>query len=647
MTDIAVVGMSCCYPDARSPQELWENVLAQRQAFRRFPPERLRLADHYNQDAKAPDTTYASQGAFLANYEFDRVRFRVSGSTYRASDLAHWLALDIATQALADAGFLTAESMPGVTTRVIVGNTLTGEFARANALRLRWPYVRRVVEASLREVGWNTQQCASFLSKLESSYKAPFAPIGEETLAGGLSNTIAGRICNYFHFNGGGYTVDGACASSLLAIATACTALTDGEADLALAGGVDLSLDPFELVGFAKTAALAPAEMRVYDQDSHGFIPGEGCGFVVLMRYEDALAQQRRVHALVRGWGISSDGGGGITRPEVGGQLLALTRAYQKACLDINSVEYFEGHGTGTSVGDQTELQTLTRARQQTRAAGASARHATIGSIKTNIGHTKAAAGVAGFIKTVMALSTQILPPQTGTRKPHPELLGEQAVLQTRSTGTVWPPDRPLRAGVSAMGFGGINTHLVLEGMGNRRRDHLTKPERSLLSSAQDEELFLLAAQDTADLRLQVAHLLTFASRLSRAELTDLAQHLAQTLKKGTVRAALLAATPTELTGRLEHLLTLLDGPEQLVLDERGQIFLGYGQTPPRVGFLFPGQGSPAYLQDGLLRRRFDFVGELYSRSGLTTTGDGQDTSVAQPAIVTASMAALRVLQRL
>ncbi|HEU5376636.1 MAG TPA: beta-ketoacyl synthase N-terminal-like domain-containing protein, partial [Ktedonobacteraceae bacterium] len=642
MTDIAIVGMSCCYPDAQSPQELWENVLAQRQAFRRFPAERLRLEDYFSRDPTTPDTTYASQGAFIKNYAFDRVRFRISGASYRASDLVHWLALDIASRALTDAGFTTAESLPTSTSRVIVGNTLTGEFSRANGLRLRWPYVRRVVEAALREENWDTEQCQTFLGKLEKIYKAPFAPIGEETLAGGLSNTIAGRICNYFDLKGGGYTVDGACASSLLAIVTACEALANGEVDLALAGGVDLSLDPFELVGFAKTSALAPEEMRVYDRRSHGFIPGEGCGFVALMRYEDALAQQRRIYALVRGWGISSDGSGGITRPEVEGQYLALTRAYRKAGIEIDSVEYFEGHGTGTGVGDTVELKTLARALQQ---AQTEISPATIGSVKANIGHTKAAAGVAGFIKATMALSTQIIPPTTGNFRAHPELLAHTESLRTRREGIIWPSDRPLRAGVSAMGFGGINTHLVLESISNKRKGLITKQERALLSSPQESELLLFAAQSTEEMRQQLTHILTFASQISQAELTDLALHLARTLKPGSVRVALLASSPTNLETGLERVLPLLDGAQDRIINVQEGIFFGRGDALPRIGFLFPGQGSPTYLHGGVLRRRFDTVDNLYASANLPEAGDEKDTVIAQPAIVTASLAALRVLK--
>ncbi|MDY7016134.1 MAG: polyketide synthase, partial [Cyanobacteriota bacterium] len=295
---IAIIGLACEYPDARSPVELWENVLAQRQAFRQLPPERLNLNDYFSADRAAPDRTYASQAALIEGYQFDRVGFRVPSSTFNSADLAHWLALDIAARALTDAGFPNAEGLPRERAGVLLGNTLTGEFSRANVLRLRWPYVRRLVEKALREQNWDWQQLQPFLEQLETQYKQPFPEVAEETLAGGLSNTIAGRICNHFDLHGGGYTLDGACSSSLLAVANACTALAMGDLDVALAGGVDLSLDPFELVGFAKTGALAPEKMRIYDRDSAGFFPGEGCGFVVLMRYEDAIAQFRNIYAV-------------------------------------------------------------------------------------------------------------------------------------------------------------------------------------------------------------------------------------------------------------------------------------------------------------------------------------------------------------
>ena len=301
----------------------------------------------------------------IEGFEFDRVAFRVVGSTYRSADLAHWLALDVAAKALADAGFAEGKGLPHETTGVLLGNTLTGEFSRANVLRLRWPYVRRVVAEALAKEGWSAEKRGSFLDRLEAEYKSPFPPVGEETLAGGLSNTIAGRICNHFDLKGGGYTVDGACASSLLAVANACAALATGDLDVALAGGVDLSLDPFELTGFAKIGAFAADEMRVFDQRSAGFWPGEGCGFVTLMRHEDALAQGRRVYAVIRGWGFPPTAGAASRDPEADGQLEALRRAYRRAGFGFDTVLYCEGHGTGTAVGDATELEVLSRARRE------------------------------------------------------------------------------------------------------------------------------------------------------------------------------------------------------------------------------------------------------------------------------------------
>lgn len=645
-TAIAIVGMSCCYPDARSLHELWENVLAGRRAFRRIPPERLRVEDYLSPDREAPDSIYAAEAAVIEGYEFDRVGFRVAGGTFRAADMAHWLALDLAAQSLSDGGFEGGAGLPSETTGVFLGNTLTGEFSRANVLRLRWPYVRRLAEDALREEAWSDERRAAFLEKLEASYKEPFPAVGAESLAGGLSNTIAGRICNHFDLKGGGYTVDGACASSLLAVANACSALAAGDVDVALAGGVDLSIDPFELVGFAKTGALASGQMRVYDARSDGFAPGEGCGFVVLMRQEDALAERRRVYATVRGWGVSSDGRGGITRPEVEGQGLALQRAYKRAGFGIETVAYFEGHGTGTSVGDTTELKALSQAR---RGAAQAAPPAAIGSIKANIGHTKAAAGVAGLIKATLAVHAGILPPTTGCEEPHAELRGDSPALMTLKEGRPWPEGAPRRAGVSAMGFGGINAHVVLEGDARTARTAFSNREKALLSSQQDAEIFLLAASDAEGMRRQVARLLAFAARISRAELGDLSARLEQDLDDHQrVRAAVVASSPAELAERLSKLDSVIVGAAATHSDARAGVFFNRAATTrPRVGLLFTGQGVAASPDGGILRRRFEGVRELYARASLADSGDRVATEFAQPAIVTASLAGLAVLERL
>lgn len=640
---IAIVGMACRYPDARSPDELWENALAQRRAFRRIPAERLNLNDYLSSDRQSPDQTYSTEGAFIEGYEFDRARFRVPGGTYRAADPVHWLTLDVAAAALEDAGFPEGEGLPREATGVFVGNTLTGEFSRANTMRLRWPYVRRVVRKVLEDEPVERQR--EILARMELLYKKPFPPVGAETLAGGLSNTIAGRVCNHFDLKGGGYTVDGACASSLLAVINACSSLTVGDLDVAIAGGVDLSTDPFELVGFAKTGALASDMMRVYDARSAGFWPGEGCGLIVLMRHEDALLKRRRIYAVIRGWGVSSDGSGGITRPEVEGQLIALRRAYARAGYGADTVAYFEGHGTGTAVGDATELQALTRARRD--AAGDEVSPAVVSSIKAIIGHTKAAAGVAGLIKAAMALDAQILPPTVGCDEPHEELKRDQPALRALKQGELFASGASMRAGVSAMGFGGINTHVTLEATRDDRRQSLTSKERTLLTSAQDAELFLFSARDVDQLEHQIDRVLAYAERLSRSELTDLARCLSEKVRPLPVRAAVVANSPAELLSRLEALKSRARSGEARVIDLNSGLFLSTDLSSARIGFLFPGQGSPSYKDGGVWGRRFSFLDDLYAYTKQQWRGDGVSTDVAQPAIVASSLAGLRVLSRL
>jgi enediyne polyketide synthase len=632
MTRIAVVGMSCRYPDATSPQELWENALSGRRAFRRLPDVRMNLDDYYDADPTVPDKFYARTAAVIEGYHFDRIAYKVAGSTFRSTDLTHWLALDVAAMALADAGFPMGEGLPRERTGVVVGNSLTGEFSRANQLRLRWPYVRRMVAAALKEQNWDDDQLGGFLDDFEATFKGPFPAIDEDTLAGALSNTIAGRICNYFDLKGGGYTVDGACSSSLLSVATAGKALIDGDVDVAVAGGVDLSIDPFEIIGFAKTGALASGEMRVYDRAANGFWPGEGCGMVVLMREQDAMRGGHRIYASIAGWGISSDGKGGMTRPESAGYQLALDRAYERAGFGIETISLFEGHGTGTKVGDATELGALSEAR---RRAGATGAPAAIGSIKGMIGHTKAAAGVAGLIKAALAVHHEVLPPSIGCVDPNELLTGDSPALRVLRGAEGWPAGAPVRAGVTAMGFGGINTHIVLESPRPRRRAGLDTRTRALASSAQDCELLLLDAADADDMVAQLDRLIAFLPSIAYAQLGDLAATLHADLRDRPLRAAVLAASPQDAEQRLRRLRDEVAAGRTTLITPDGQLLLGTVSGPARIGFLFPGQGSGRGVSGGALRRRFADAAEVYAGAALPDGADAVATEVAQPRIVT------------
>ncbi|WP_031226270.1 polyketide synthase, partial [Streptomyces roseochromogenus] len=543
---IAVVGMACRYPDADDPAQLWDLVLRKRRAFRRLPEERLAVEDYADPTRRDPDSTYATRAALLEGWRFDRGAFRVPGAVHRATDPAHWLALETAARALEDAGVPGGAGLDRDRVAVVIGNTLTGEVTRARTMRLRWPYVRAVLDAVLSEEGLTGTQREKVLARTAERYLEPFPAPDDEFLAGGLANTIAGRICNQFDFHGGGFTVDGACASSLLAVTTACGRLREGSADLVLAGGVDISLDPFELVGFARLGALAEDQMRIYDKQATGFLPGEGCGVVALMRARDAAAAGMPVYAEIRGWGISSDGAGGITRPDQRGQLLALRQAYAHAGLDPAATGLLEGHGTGTALGDAIELQALCALR-----AG-SPRPAALGSVKANIGHTKAAAGLAGLIKACLSVHGGVLPPTTGCDSPRDELVGEGAVLRILADATEWPPG-PRLAGVSAFGFGGINTHVVLS------EPRHPGPRATALSAVPrarradpEQELILLSSDSPEELSARLRRLARLAPRLCDAELHDLACAWGRAPHLGPVRAALIAASPEQLARRAD-----------------------------------------------------------------------------------------------
>jgi enediyne polyketide synthase len=637
---IAIVGAGCRYPDAADPERLWEMVLARRRPFRPIPRVRLDMDDYRG---PGPDSTYARLAAVLDGWRFDRSRYRIPGATYRVADLTHWLALDVAAQTLASAGFPDAIGLDRDRVAVVMGNTLTGEFSRAFLMRLRWPYARRALADAMVAEGLDPTVGARLLATFERGYKAPFPEPTDESLSGGLANVIAGRICNYFGLHGGGYTVDGACASSLLAIITACQTLLHGDVDLVLAGGVDLSLDPMELVGFARLGAISGGDMRVYDAEPTGFVPGEGCGMVALMRERDAAAAQLAPWAVIRGWGVSSDGRGGITRPELSGQLLALRRAYRQAGFGPETVALFEGHGTGTAVGDQVEIEALIHAQDgKPRAVPAA-----LGSIKANIGHTKAAAGVAGLIKATLALRHQVIPPTTGCTNPHALLVKPDSPVQVTGVRT-WP-DGPLRAGVSAMGFGGINTHVVLEAEPPRRRRALTARTRVLSAPPLSHEVFACGAPSARQLAATLTRIADVAPAMSFADHADLAAALAdsQARRPQPYRVAMVSRDPAQLARQAQQALSLVSGlgqaRESALLAHTG-IFVGQG-GPGGVGLLFSGQGAPVPSGPGTLGQVFPEAGEYFPLP--RADEPGLDTARAQPAILRASLAGLRWLDRL
>ena len=626
---IAIVSLACRFPDADSPAALWANVVAGRRSFRPLPPGRLDLSSYTAERVGAADSITKVKAGLLTDWRFEPARFRIPQPTFEATDLTHWLALDVAVEAIEQAG--GAAALDRSRTAVIVANTLAGEFSRAALLRLRAPFLEELLIEAMSESGLDAAHAAGVRDRFLARLRERFHDPQEDTLAGGLANTIASRVANYFDLHGGAYSVDGACASSLLAIANAAELLSSGAAGAVVVGAVDLSLDPFELVGFSRNGALAGADMRVFDARPTGFWPGEGAGFAVMMPLQEARRRSLPVRAVLRGWGISSDGAGGITRPSVSGQVLALQRASERASVDMAELGYVEAHGTGTAVGDPVEIRALATVRNGARTA------LPIGSIKANIGHTKAAAGFAGLIKTICALEAGVIPPHVSCSVPHPAFAEVAHAVQPALTPQAWPGAGARLAGVSGFGFGGINAHVVIEHAGATQA-RIAVPARP---RAQDAELFVFAG--TAETLVpRLRSLAARAAAMSMAELTDASALCAGELGVGPMRVAIVADDPEQLADKLARVAQAIGAGAEIV-DCDGGVFVAQGGRA-RIGFLFPGQAAPSRPAGGAWARRFDDTRELLAQ--LPAFADPVDTRMAQPAIAAASLAAWRVLRR-
>lgn len=452
---------------------------------------------------------------------------------------------------------------------------------------------------------------------MQELYKSVFPAVTEDTLAGGLANTIAGRICNFLDLHGGGYIVDGACSSSMLAIYTAANALQSRQMDMAIAGGVDISLDTFKLVGFSKTGALTRDEMRVYDKQGKGFIPGEGCGIVLLKRLEDAQRDGDQIYAVLSGWGVSSDGKGGITAPSAVGQSKALERAYQMASFDTVQLDFIEGHGTGTTVGDKTELEGIQLALNRQKPIPA--RSCGITSFKSIVGHTKAAAGVGAFIKTVIALNQRIIPPTAGCKEANPIFNTVVKSIYPVIHGELRDPKVTLFAGVSAMGFGGINSHVLLEsGDAPSEKFKPSLNERKLLVSNQNSEVIFFSGKTVQDLQDNIDQAIKHSKGISHAELTDFASFNNKQINwDHSFRAAIVASNPSDLERKLNIAKDELKASNYLnksVYRENDSIILGKRLDNLKIGALFPGQGSQRLNMAYKLVQRFDWAAELFDR---------------------------------
>ena len=426
-------------------------------AITEVPVSHWSVGDYFDADPRAPDMTYGRRGGFLDAIDFDPMGFGISPLDLEATDSTQLLGMHVAREALRDAGYgADGREFDRERTSVILGVSGTLPLVIPLGARLGHPIWRQ----ALAEAGVDPETGEDVIARIADGY----VPWQENSFPGLLANVVAGRIANRLDLHGTNCIVDAACASSLSAIHLASLELEAGRADMVLSGGLDTFNDIFMYMCFSKTPALsASGNAQPFSQDADGTILGEGVGVVALKRLADAERDGDRIYAVIKGLGSSSDGKGqAVYAPSPEGQARALRAAYRNAGVTPDTVGLVEAHGTGTIVGDATEVRGLTSVYGD---AGREGAWCALGSVKSMIGHTKAAAGAAGLIKAVMALHHKVLPPTLKVETPNEAVKPGETPFYINTEKRPWLPegDHPRRAGVSAFGFGGSNFHCVVE----------------------------------------------------------------------------------------------------------------------------------------------------------------------------------------
>ncbi|MGW3119882.1 SDR family NAD(P)-dependent oxidoreductase [Streptomyces sp. NPDC001107] len=456
-TPIAIVGLAGLFPKSRDLREFWHNIVDAQDCIEDVPESHWNTADYYDPDPAAEDKTYVRRGGFLPEIAFNPMEFGLPPNTLEVTDILQLLSLTVARDVLRDAGADNGSWYDASRTGVVLGITGANSLTQPLSARLQTPVLKEVV----RSVGLSEAD----VEEIAQRFKKAYIPWEENSFPGMLGNVVAGRIANRFDLGGTNCTVDAACASSLAAVKLAVSELIEGRADMMITGGCDAENTILMYMCFSKTPAFSKTQqIRPFDESADGTLIGEGIGMLALKRLADAERDGDRIYAVLRGIGTSSDGRfKSIYAPRAEGQQLALRRAYDDAGVPVDSIELFEAHGTGTAVGDHTELSALSSV---VAAGNDDHGYAAIGSVKSQIGHTKAAAGAASLIKLSLALHQKVLPPTINVETPSEAVDPTSTPFYVNTEARPWvlDPERgKRRAAVSSFGFGGTNFHMVLE----------------------------------------------------------------------------------------------------------------------------------------------------------------------------------------
>jgi acyl transferase domain-containing protein len=620
-SSVAIVGMACIFPGASDLKSYWRNIVSKVDAVG-DPPDDWGADTFYDPNSTENSRIYCKRGGYLGELAaFDPIEYGVMPNSVDGGEPDHFLALRVAHEAMADAGYYGDGARPFVRDRVEV---ILGRGAYINRGFTNLVQHGLMVDQRLRLLSQlHPEHTGDELARIRRELVAGLPPFNADMAPGLVPNILSGRIANRLDLMGSNFTIDAACASSLIAVDRGMQDLLNRRCDIALVGGVHCSTPPPILMVFCQLNALSRrGRIRPFSEDADGTLLGEGLGMIVLKRTIEAERDGDRIYAVIKAVGTASDGRAlGLLAPRLEGEELAMRRAYDACEVEPATVGLLEAHGTGTAAGDQTEARALTRIFGLRNGRPPSC---ALGSVKSMISHLIPAAGVAGIIKAALALYYKVLPPTLNCESPDPKLELEKTPLYINTETRPWIHGlrSPRRAGVNAFGFGGINAHAILEEFipGNPSPSPDGGPPW-------DSEVVLFRASSRSELLATCQRIRNlFDNSDDRApDLSDIAYTLncPETLTGPPASCpAIVALSVDDLKRKLTHAVQRLeDSACQKINDFSGIYFFERPLARDgKLAFLFPNEGSQYVnmlsdlcLRLAPVRERFDLIDHAFS----------------------------------